>query len=47
MGDGTARSGRLLCKQNIRWVRIPYLPPLFARMLELVDMSDLGSDASA
>lgn len=26
MGDGTARGGRLSCKQKIRWVQFPYLP---------------------
>ena len=28
MGDGIARSDCLFCKQDSRWVRIPYPPPL-------------------
>ena len=34
MGDGTARGGHLICTQENRWVRFPYLPP-YARLAQL------------
>ena len=43
MGDGTAGSGHLPCKQDIRWVQIPYPPPLFAPVVQRQETNDLGS----